>query len=142
MQSNTNLLLWVLMHTGGDRSNPYSETNKTFNLSTSVNAIKIFEPSDKDNDPLSNTYSWALYKEGVKVDNARMHTTTSTDNIKITELNSSSIRPEGVMIDNNVTSLVSLSESEVSKYTLKGYAKIDDGLGGITEKTVVFKFKK
>jgi len=127
--------------TGGDRSNPYSETNKTFDLSTSINAVKIFDdPKDTDNDPLSNTYKWALYKEGVKVDNATIHSPTQSDNIKITKLKSGSIRPEGIMIDNNTTSLISLSQSEASKYTLKGYAKADDGIGGITEKTVEFNF--
>lgn len=126
---------------GGDGTHAYSDNNKTFNLGN-VNNIKIFDPSDTDSDPLTNTYKWILYKDGVEVTRAGtwIHPSTTPSTFKKLSLYTfPSIRPAGVMISQNTTLA---SQTDIDSYTLKGYAKADDGLGGIIKKTVEFNFTK
>ncbi len=130
--------------TGGDGSNPYSDANKTFSLSNSAN-IKIFkEPGDLDNDPLKPTvYKWTLYKNRIEVSTAGIQPNTTSNTAdpfsELSSYNKPSIQPTGLMIAKSTTLA---SQTDIDSYTLKGYAKVDDGLGGITEKTVEFNFTK
>jgi len=135
----------VITNNGADGTSGYSDHNKTFDVRKNK-TIQVFTVEDQDNDKLTTTYKWELWKKS----------TSGVNDTKVKDIGKSKsakqgkdgkINPSLIGIPQGYAkpekTITSISSSDLQNYYIKVTVKTDDGLGGKDrQKYIRFYFTK